>query len=372
MKKIVVIGRTYPYKGGISHFNTLLYNNLSKYFVLTIFGWKRLYPKFLYPSDPIDQNGSDNLKIKSQKIIDYLNPITWIILLYRIKRIKPDLLIMNWFHPIMFPIYFFITFIVNKIFKTEILYICHNVFPHEKNIPFLKMFMKLSFLFVDYFIVHSKTDKIDLLKIKKNANVVHGFLPLFNSFTNIKSHNTSLNSNKLNNTLLFFGFVRDYKGLDSLIKAMPKVLKSIDVDLLIAGEFWKNKSFYLDLINKLNLINKVKIIDKYIPDNKINDYFKRCDVVILPYKSATQSAIVQLAYSHNTPVIASDVGGLSESVIDNKTGFLTKINDSQDISEKIIEYYQGNKKNIFINNINNIKNNFSWDKYIKLIKDNFV
>lgn len=370
MKKIVAIGRTYPYKGGISHFNTLLYKKLSQFYDINIFGWKRLYPNFLYPTDPIEKNTNRLPGIDSSNIIDYLNPITWVILLKKIKRINPDLLILNWFHPVMFPVYFFITLITKKIFKIKILFICHNVMPHEKNFPLAKTLTKISFSLIDYFIVHSKTDRMDLIKIKKNANIINGFLPIHKMFD--KELDTNISSEFNKNTILFFGYVRKYKGLDLLLKAMPSILKQINIDLIVAGEFWQDKKEYINIIDILNINKNVKIIDEYIPLEQVNKYFSLSDLVVLPYRSATQSGIVQLSYNFNKPVIATDVGGLSESILNNKTGFLAKPNNPYDLAQKIIKFYQENKKKEFINNIKIYKNNFSWDKYINLINKNIL
>jgi len=287
-------------------------------------------------------------------------------LLKKINNIKPDLLIINWFHPVMFPVYFIITFISKRIFKIKILFICHNVLPHEKNFPFSRIITKLSFSGIDYFIVHSKSDRKDLLNLYKKANIIDGFLPVHDTFD--EDNNSTQKIQK--NTILFFGYVRNYKGLDLLIQAMPYVLKRININLLIAGEFWQNKNEYINLINKFKISKNIKLIDKYIPMDQLKNYFDAVDLVVLPYRSATQSGIVQLSYNFNKPVIASNVGGLSEAIFNNKTGYLTKPNDPIDISEKIIKFYQENKKIDFINNIKIYKNNFSWNKYIDLITHN--
>jgi len=367
--KIVVIGPTAPYKGGISHYNTLLCKNLSKKHQVELISWKRRYPKFIYPVDQLDKESKKKISSDARFILDCLNPFTWLKVFSIIKEKKPDLLIFHWVSPFLSPVFTTISFLTKHFTKTKTLSVCHNVLPHEKRFTD-KFLAKSLFRYVDYFLVHSKKDLKDLTSIKKNANVKLGFMPMFDFFEkkNISKSKLRAKLGLKNKVILFFGIVREYKGLIYLIRALPKVLKSTNLDLLIVGEFWGGKNKYLKEIKDLKLQNNVKIIAKYVPDEEVSDYFSVSDVLVLPYINATQSAILQTAFAFNKPVITTNVGGLKEVVDDGKTGFVVPPRNSSLLSESIIKFYKGNKSKSFSLNVAKEKKKFSWKSLINIIE----
>ncbi|MBA7616592.1 Spore coat protein SA [subsurface metagenome] len=169
------------------------------------------------------------------------------------------------------------------------------------------------------------------------------------------------------NVILSFGVVRKYKGLIYLIKALPEVVKEIDIDLLIVGEFWDNKQKYIDLINILGIENNVKIIDRYIPNEEVGKYFEIADVIVLPYISGSQSGIIQIAYAFNKPVITTNSGGYSEVVIEGKTGFVVQSKNYEELAKKIIKFFKLKNRNNFVRYIKKVKEKYSWENYIKLL-----
>jgi len=372
--KIISIGPTYPYRGGISHYNTLLCKHLSKNHKVKCISFKKLYSKLLiklfYKTniDFKDKESKELIKFDAKEIIDTTNPLTWLNTFFEIKKQEPDMLIFHWQTPYFSLVYFSIMFLIRLFTKTKILLICHNVLPHEAR--FIdKLLTKLVFLNVNYFIVHSKDDFTKLKILKKNTNAKLGFHPIYDMF-NTKKFDIKKIRKELelkNKVILFFGFIREYKGLKYLIKSLPRILKKINLDLLIVGEFWE-KEEYVNLIQKLNLQKNIKIVDKYVPNEEVGKYFNIADVVVLPYESATQSGVVQVAYGFNKPVITTDVGGLKDSVLNNKTGFIIKPKDSIELAEAIIKFYKQKKEKGFIKNIKKEKDKFSWDNYIYLIK----
>ena len=180
--------------------------------------------------------------------------------------------------------------------------------------------------------------------------------------------NLNIHSEKV---LLFFGFVREYKGLEYLLKSMPRVLEQVNVHLLVAGEFWDDKQKYLDLMDILLVKNHVTIHDEYIPNERIPFYFRASDMVILPYTSVTGSGLVQLAFGFNKPVVVSDIGALSQIVMDKKTGFLVSPENPQAIAESIIDFYQNYDEQEMAENIKNENYRFSWEFLIGKI-ENFI
>jgi len=228
---------------------------------------------------------------------------------------------------------------------------------------------------VDYFIVQSKEDLSNLKKIVSKSKVIRYIPhPIYDVFRvqDISEEDAKkmLNIPKNRKVLLFFGYVRKYKGLKYLIQAMPKIVERIpDAYLLVVGEFWDSKEEYLREIKRLNIENYVKIIDKYVPDEEVGIYFSAADVVVLPYISATQSGVVQIAYAFDKPVITTNVGGLPDVVEDQRTGYLVESKNPEKLAETVIKYFEENKKEEFKRNIQEIKWKFSWDNLIDTIED---
>ena len=373
--KICLVGPTYPYKGGISHYNTTLCNELSKRHDVFLISYKRQYPSFLYPGkEQINKNS--NIKLNEttnfEYILDTINPLTWINTYLKIKNKNPDLVIFQWVHPFFTFVFSTITNLLKKSTNTKILYICHNVLPHERT-KIDEFLIKIAFKNADYFIVHSKEDYNNLKRIIHNTKIKQSVLPTYDLFkTKImlkEDVRKLLNIKKDKKVILFFGIVREYKGLLYLIKSMPKIIKEFDnVILLIVGEFWDDKKKYVDEIKKLNIEQYVKVIDKYIPDEEVGIYFSATDVVVLPYVSATQSGIIQIAYAFEKPVITTNVGGLPDVVDNGKTGIIVKSKDSEELANAIINYFKNDKERKFIENIKIKNKEFSWEKLIKDIE----
>jgi len=270
----------------------------------------------------------------------------------------------------MTPIFLVLFYLIKIFTKTKIILICHNIYPHEKRL-FDKFFMKIIFNLADYLLVHSKSAVREIKKITSNRNIIHAFLPIFNFFSTNKTQtdiaSIKNNLNLRENVILFFGIVRKYKGLIYLIKALPEVIKQIDTDLLIVGEFWDNKQKYIDLIYKLGIENNIKIIDKYIPNEEVGKYFQKADLIVLPYISGSQSGIIQIAYAFNKPVITTDVSGYSEAVIDEETGFVVQPKNYEELAQKILKFFKLKDRSKFVRNIEKEKKKNSWENYIKLL-----
>lgn len=364
MKKILLVGPVYPFRGGISHYTGLMYKTLEKKYEIKMISFKLQYPKFLFRKEQKDYK-NDSLKIKDTNfLINTINPVNWIKVSNYIRREEADLVIFQWWHPYFAPCYWSIAKLIGK--KTKKLFLCHNVFPHER-FAFDNIITKMVLKNGDYFIVHSKTDAKDLKSIVPNPNYRIVKLPTFNifRFENLSKKEARRKVNIATNekVLLFFGFVREYKGLKYLIKAMPHIIDAFsDLKLLVVGDFGNDKQEYINLIKENNVLNNINIYDGYIPDREVEKFFASSDLVVLPYESATQSGVAQIAYGFNKPVIATNVGGLPEVVIHDKTGYIIEPKNAPEISKAVIKFYNDNKSDEFTKNILMEEYKYSWDR----------
>ena len=368
--KIYVIGPTYPYRGGISHYNTLLCEHLKKKHEVKSMSFKRLYPSFLFPGKTQkDLESKERIEVSSEFTLDSINPVTWLKVFSKIRKEKPDMLILHWWTPFFAPLCFTLSFLTKHFTKTKILFVCHNVLPHEGR--FIdRILTKIALKRSDFFVVHSNEDYENLKALLPSAKVkqtVHPTYEIFGFKKTSKSEAKKILGLK-NKVVLHFGFVREYKGLKLLIEAMPKVLEKVNAKLLIVGEFWEGKKRYLDQIKKLGIEKNVKIIDKYVPNEDVGLYFSAADIVVLPYISATQSGIIQIAYGFDKPVITTNVGGLPDVVENGKTGFIVPAEDTNALSDAIIRYFEEDRESEFEANIKKQKYIFSWDRMVGIIE----
>lgn len=367
-KKIVMIGPVYPFKGGISHYTGAMVKNLKKDFDLITISYKVQYPKLLFKQEQRDYD-NDIFKIdNTQYLINTTNPFNWIITAQKIKKINPDYIIMQWWHPYFSPCYTGLSLLLKK--HPKIL-VCHNVFPHER-FPMDRLLTKNVMKRGSAYITHSTMDTDDLKKIVTNPCCETTVHPVYNAFKlrNISKEEarSEINSPLEKKILLFFGFVREYKGLKHILNAMP-MIKDFDknIELWVVGEFRSDKEQYTNIIDSLNIGDSVKIVDGYIPDSGIEKYFAAADLVVLPYESATQSGIVQIAYGFEKPVISTNVGGLPEVVIDEHTGYIVPPKNPDALADAIIRFFRENKSEKFIENVRKEAYKYSWDRMNEIV-----
>ncbi len=367
--KITVIGPSCPYRGGISHYNTVLCNELKKKHEVEAISFTRLYPKILFPgADQRDPNSKEKIECDCTEIIDSINPLTWLKAVNKIKQTNPDLVIMYWWTPYFTINFRTITSLIKQKTKAKILFICHNVSPHDAR-SIDKILTKHALKKADYFIVHANEEKESLLQLLPNANVTQHVHPIYDIFKekHIKRDISYLKLRK--KVLLFFGFVRRYKGLKYLIKAMPKIVEKYpDLDLLVVGEFWDDGLEDKKELENSPVRDHIKLIDYYVPNENVGNYFEACDISVLPYITATNSGIVQTSFGFEKPVIVTKVGGLPEVVEHNKTGLVIEPENSEAIVDAVTDFYENNKSKIFKENISKEKDRFSWSKMIEVIE----
>lgn len=367
-KRIVMIGPVYPFKGGISHYTGAMAKNLAKDFEVFTVSYKMQYPKILFKSEQRDFD-NDTFKVHDTKyLVNTANPFNWINSARKIKKLKPDYIIMQWWHPYFSPCYTALSMLTRKIPK---IFVCHNVFPHER-FPLDRFLTRTVLRKGKAYITHSAMDAEDLKEIVAVPNYETTVLPVHNSFKmkNLTQPQARLAANVAEDKkiLLFFGFVRDYKGLRHIINAMPEIVKyDSNIRLMIVGEFRSDKEHYLEQIKNLGVGDNIDIVDGYIPDSGIEKYFAASDLIVLPYESATQSGIVQIAYGFEKPVIATNVGGLPEVIADGKTGYIVEPKNPKALAEAVIRFFDENKSEEFTENVRKEAYRYSWDRMNEVV-----
>lgn len=369
--KIDLIGPSHPFRGGISHYTTLLFKALKERHDTTFYSFKRQYPRFLFPGKTDKDDSLEPLKDRDARpVLDSLNPLSWLKTAAAIVRDKPDLTIFPWWVVFWAPQFLTIILVLKLFARTKILFICHNIQEHEGRR--LKCLMtKWVLSRGDYFIVHSEEEKERLATAIGDRRVNVSFHPtydVFNAGTISREEARKALGIAEENVLLFFGFVREYKGLTYLLQAMPEILAEVPVRLVIAGEFWEDRDAYLGLIEKLGLADKVTIFSRYIPNEEMPHYFSASDLVVLPYVSVTGSGLVQLAFGFDTPVVASRIGALSEVVQDGKTGFLVPPESPSEIAEAVVRFFRDHRREDMAAAIKADRERFSWGALVKAIE----
>lgn len=363
--KITILSTAYPLRGGIAHFIGLLYKELIKKNDVKVITFKRQYPSILFPGKSQIEGGENAEKIPTEISVDSVNPFNWFKVGRKIKKSAPDLLIYKYWMPFFGPCFGTISKIAKRNNKTKVLVICDNVIPHEKkpgDIAFTKYFFK----YADYFILLSDKVKLDLLSIKpaaKNKVLPH---PVYSNFGNPVDQEEARKYLKLDceKLILFFGFIRDYKGLDVLLAALSLINEKEGIKLIVAGEFYSNKEKYISLIKNLNLTGRVYLFTDFIPTDNVKYYFSAADSVILPYRDATQSGIVQIAINFGRPVIATNVGGLSEVVREGETGYVVEKENPGALAEAILKFYKEKDEKDFSGKISLESQKYSWENFV--------
>ncbi len=368
--KIISIGPAYPYRGGLASFNDRLTQQFSSEgHDIEIFTFRLQYPKFLFPGRTQYTAGTPPDNIKITRKINSINPFNWITTGIKIKKEKPDILLIRFWLPFMGPCFGTIARIAKSNKHTSVICIFDNVIPHEKRTgdKALTMYFTNS---IDGAIVMSQTVLNELNAFSKKIPVKLSPHPLFDNYGLPVGRKEALAELKLddeNSYLLFFGFIRAYKGLDLLIEAFSdKRLRNRKLKLLIAGEFYEDKTLYKDLIKKYNLEREVIFFDHFIKDNEVPLFFSVADLIVQPYKTATQSGVTQIAFYFEKPMLVTDVGGLREIVPDGKCGYVVKP-EPEFIAEAIIDFFDNDRKKKFTEGVRQEKEKFSWDKMTEAI-----
>lgn len=355
------MGPAWPLRGGLAAFDEKLAITFNELGVTTrIDTFSLQYPSFLFPgtSQFTKDPAPKNLKIDS--CINSINPLNWLRVGYNLFREKPDLIIVRFWIPFLAPCLGTIIKIAKWNKHTKIIAIVDNMIPHEKRIGD-RLFTRYFANKVDGFLVMSEKVKKDVLQFSTKPCLVSPH-PIFNHFGNAiskKEARVILKLNESDKIILFFGYIRKYKGLDLLLEAMShSALKEANIKLMIVGEFYEDASSYKEMITSLGIEQNVLLYSSFIPDEEVKNYVCSADFIIQPYKNATQSGVTPMAYHFEKPMLVTDVGGLADTVPHKKVGLVVKPN-AEAIAYGIVELYQMGE-NHFIPQIIEEKKKYSW------------
>ena len=370
MAKVVIIGPAHPLRGGLATFN----QRLAKEFITeghncSIYSFSLQYPAFIFPGTTqyTDEPAPENLTIHT--VINSVNPLNWLKIGNRLKKENPDIIIVRFWLPLMGPALGTILRSVRKNKHTKIICIADNVIPHEKRFgdkPFTKYFLKSC----DAFITMSEKVMSDLRLFEKTKPAQLVSHPLYDNFGTIISKaeaREKIGVGINDSIVLFFGFIRKYKGLDLLFEAMAdERIKKARIKLLVAGEFYEDEKPFQEQIEKLGIKDHLILRTDFIPDSEVKYYLCAADVVIQPYRNATQSGVTPLAYHFEKPMVVTNVGGLPTLVPHEKVGLVVEPNPTA-IADGILRFYQLGE-DYFIPHLRNEKEKYSWAKLVKAIQ----
>jgi glycosyltransferase involved in cell wall biosynthesis len=366
LKKVIIIGPAWPLRGGLATFDQRLAKQFKdEGFDCSIYSFSLQYPSFLFPgttqysSDPAPED------LKIYTAINSVNPFNWIKVGNRLRKLKPEVIVVRYWLPFMGPALGTILRRVRKNRHTKIIAITDNVIPHEKR-PGDTAFTKYFLGSCDAFITMSNKVLNDLRTFVKEKPAVQVLHPLYDNFGEPipkSAAREKLGLPQDAKIVLFFGFIRKYKGLDILLEAMKTVNK--DVKLLVAGEFYEDDKPYHELIAKLGIEDALILRTNFIPDSEVKYYLCAGDVVVQPYRSATQSGVTPLAYHFEKPMIVTNVGSLPSMVPDNEVGLVAEP-DSSSVSRAITRFYELGE-NYFIPHLRREKEKYSWNRMTEAI-----
>lgn len=371
MSKVIIIGPAHPLRGGLATFN----HRLAREFMqqgddCTIYSYSLQYPSVFFPGTSQFTNDPPPEGIKIVSAINSINPLNWISTGAKLRKEKPDIIVVRYWLPFMGPALGTILRQVRKNKHTKIICIADNISPHEKR-PGDENFTRYFVKSCHAFITMSEKVMNDLRKVEKNKPALQVNHPLYDNFGDIVSKaeaRQKINIPADEKVLLFFGFIRRYKGLDILLDAMSDArIRRSKIKLLIAGEFYEDEKSYKEQIQKLGIEDQLILRTDFIPDNEVRYYLSAADVVVQPYRSATQSGVTPLAYHFDKPMVVTNVGSLPSLVPHEKVGLVTEP-QPQAIADAILRFFELGEE-YFIPHLRREKEKYSWTHLVTTIRE---
>ena len=373
MKNIVILGTAYPYRGGFASLCDMLARTFIKHGKqVNIITFKLQYPELLFPGKTQFSDSPPPADLNITRMVNSINPFNWWRVGRHIRRMRPDALILRYWTPFLAPCFGTICRIVSKNRHTAILTQLDNVIPHEKHF-FDNILTRYFINSVHGFLYMSQQVKTDLDRFTTDKPSVFAPHPLFSNFGEKVQRDEAcqhLNLSADKRYVLFFGLIRDYKGLDLMLDAWANLRQNgqtEDKKLIIAGEFYTDKTKCIQQVERLNISNDVLWHDHFIRDEDVKYYFSAADVLVQPYKSATQSGVTQIAYQFETPTIVTNVGGLAEIVPDGQVGYVVEP-DATQIACSIKKIYENGNLQRMSENMIAEKRRFSWDYFAEQLE----
>lgn len=373
--KIIIVGTTYPFRGGLAAFNERLAREyIQQGHEVEIFTFSLQYPSFLFPGKTQFSSEEAPTDLKINRTINSVNPLSWLLTGRKIKKLNPDKVIFCYWMAFIAPCFGTIARIVRSP-KTEIVALIHNMIPHEPTI-LDKLFPKYFVNAMDGFVAmaDSVIEDVKYFDANSKPKIVspHPIYDHYGALLEKKDAAIKLGLYDQNAYILFFGFIRQYKGLDLLLEAFAdERLRKFPLKLIVAGEFYENPEPYLSQIAKLKLGNFVELRTVFIPDSEVRNYFSVADIVAQPYRTATQSGVSQIAYHFEKPMLVTNVGGLAEIVPHGKVGYVVDVEPAQ-IADALVDFYENKRADEFIENIKTEKLKYAWSQMTEAINNLMV
>ena len=369
-KRVIIIGPAYPLRGGLATYNELLAKKLQEEgHQVKIITFSLQYPHFLFPGKTQYSDGLPPENTDIEISLNAINPINWILLGRKIKKEKPDVVIFRYWMPFMAPCLGTLGRIIRQNKHTKVVAITDNIIPHESHVGD-RLLTSYFIQSCDAFVTMSKSVLDDFKLFNQTKPILFNPHPMYENYGDAltkKEAKQKLGLDENTSYVLFFGFIRKYKGLDTLLKVFAdQRIKDRGIKLIIAGEYYENPSTYEKIICDLGLEDSIVRANHYIKDTSVSIYFNAVDIVAQTYKTATQSGVTQIAYYYHTPMLVSDVGGLAELVPHQKVGYVTS-QEPRAIADCLIDFYENNREDTFVKNIKTERLQFTWDRMIKTI-----
>jgi glycosyltransferase involved in cell wall biosynthesis len=368
--RIKIIGPAYPYRGGLAAFNERLAVQFQdEGHDVEIETFKLQYPGFLFPGKSQFADWDPPKDLMIQRTVNSINPLNWIKVGRRIRKEAPDLVIFKFWLPLLGPCFGTIGRIIRRNKISKIITILDNIIPHESR-PGDEIFTRYFIKPNHGFIAMSESVLLDLGRLDSSKPVVYSPHPVFDNFGNAISREEALSLLALDHSyryILFFGLIRDYKGLDLLLQAFSDSrFRKMKIKVLVAGEFYTDSTPYYDLIKKNGLEEQIVVHPNFIPDSEVAKWFCAADLIVQPYKNATQSGVTQIGYHFEKPMLVTNVGGLSEIIPHMKGGYVVSA-EPKEIAHAIIDFFSNDRYTQFTKGIKEEKVRFSWHTMAKNI-----
>ena len=363
-KRYIILSPAHPLRGGIASSSERLAQEIQdEGHEVEMISFSLQYPEFLFPGKTQYTTDDAPKGLRIQPLINSINPRSWNKTARYIIEQQPYMIIVRYFIPFLGPS---LGFICRKVRKhcpeTKIFALADNIIPHEAR-PLDRAFTSYFVKSVQGFVVMSKSVGVDLQKFSTSLDCQFAPHPIYDNYGEAIDRAVAIRELGLDPSLryvLFFGFIREYKGLDILLNALSdNRLAQRNVHLIVAGEFYSNEKKYTQLIEQLDIKNRVHLFSEYISNDKVRYFFGASDLVVQPYRSATQSGISQLAYHFDKPMIVTRVGGLPEIVEDQVCGYVVDV-DANRVADAMVDYYDQERMEAMTKSVSEAKQRFSW------------
>ncbi|MCY3595053.1 MAG: glycosyltransferase [Bacteroidetes bacterium] len=362
----------YPYRGGIAHLSeTLAAGLIARGHQVHAITFTRQYPEFLFPGRTQYETETDTERaVEAERVIDSINPLSWRKAVKRIRELEAEIVIFRYWMPFFAPVF---GTMARKLARSNItsLVVVDNALPHERRLGDIAL-GRYFFKAVQGCVVMSSSVDKDLDQLGVSCPRAFAPHPVYDIFGKAASQTHARSKLQLDQNLpviLFFGFVRRYKGLHILLDSMQQVRVALpDIRLIVAGEFYEDEASYRDKVESLGLSGQVRFVNEYIPKDKVADYFAAANVVVQPYLSATQSGVAQVAYQFDVPVITTDVGGLAEVVPHEESGLIVPPNDPSALAKAIVRYFVEGMQDDLVEGVRRHKQSLGWDRLLDAVE----